>query len=54
MVVKGWLWRKGHPLDIYGSGVISGTEDKRPNMMEKDVPITLNTEEIPGVSGAVS
>lgn len=34
--------------------MFSATEDKRPNIIIKDTPIVLTTQEIPRVSGAIS
>jgi len=36
---------------LYGSGAILGTKDKRSNILIKDVPIALISQEIPRVFG---
>ena len=43
-----------HPFHFYSSEVISGTEEKRPSIIAKDVPIAFIAQEIPRVLGAVS
>ena len=51
LVVVAWglLGITGHPFYLYGSKAVLGTEDKRPNMITKDAPIALITQEIPKV-----
>ena len=41
------------PFHLSGSEVISGTEDKRPNIITKDVPIPLIAQEMSRVWGTV-
>ena len=41
MVESGWLHRATHPLRLHGSEGSSGTEDKRPTVVTKDVPFAL-------------
>jgi len=52
------LWWKGayyeHSFHLYGSKVFSATVDKRSNIIIKDTPIVLATQEIPRLLGAVS
>lgn len=43
-----------HPLPLYVSEAILRTEDNRPNVITKDAPIALITQEIPRVLEAVS
>ena len=38
-----------HSFHFYGSGVISGTEGERANIVTKDSPIALIAQEIPRV-----
>ena len=40
--------------NLYGSEVISGTENKRPSVMTKDAPLALIAQKIPRVLGAMS
>ena len=54
LVERGLLWITGYPFHLHGSEAFSGTEDKRPNILTKDVPIPLTIQEIPRVLGAVS
>ena len=42
------------PIYLYGSEAISKTEDKRPNILAKDAPIALMTQEIATVVEAVN
>ena len=51
---KNTYYITGHPFYLYGSEAISGTEDKRPNIMTKDVPFVLIAEEIQSVWGLVN
>ena len=54
VVKRGLLRITRHPFHLYDSKAISGTEDKRPNIITKDAPIALIAQEIPRVWGAVS
>ena len=53
IVERGLLWIAWHPCHPWGSEVISGTEEKRPNTVRKDAPLLL-FQEILRVLGAVS
>lgn len=53
VVEKHLLGRTRHVLRLYGPEAISGTEDKRLNVIRKDAPITLIAKETPSVWGAV-
>ena len=54
MVERGLLEITRHLFHLYGSEGVSGTEDKRPNIITKNVPSVLIPQEIPRVWGAVS
>ena len=47
------LWIRRHSFHLYGSTEFSGTEDKRSNILTKDVSIALIAQEIPRVLWAV-
>ena len=49
---RGHIRLQRHPFRLYGSEGISGTEDKRPNIMTEDAPIALIAQEIPRVWGS--
>ena len=38
---RGQIWPQRYPIHLYGSDRISGTEDRKPNIMTKEVPIAL-------------
>ena len=52
--MKGAYWIIRHLFHLYGSEVISVTEDKRINIITKDALIVLIAQEIPRVLGTVS
>ena len=57
-VLKTQLWWEGacyelEDIHFIFRKTISGTEDKRPNLMTKDVSIALITQEIPRILGAL-
>ena len=54
VVERDLLWKTRRPFSLYGSEMILGTQNRRPNIITKDAPITLITREIPKVWWAVS
>ena len=46
--------KKRHLFQLYGSEVSSGTEDKRPNIITKNVPIAPIVPKIPGILEVLS
>lgn len=53
-VERGSLETIRHTLHLYASGVISGTEDERANIIAKNSPIALIGQGTPRILRAVS